>query len=387
MHLCAVVAFLVCFCLFVSVEKSSSSGLGSFLLFPNIPELGNEFFLLLAQILWNIHLDRNVVISALVRVAQSWGTIALQSHDLSRLCSGRNLDGHLTVDNGRLDGVSENRVQITNSLFGIDFGSLATEIAVLLDAQENVQVTGRSTVGAGVSLPSHAKLVSVFDSRGNRDLDLLCLLVESLSTAGSTVFLDLLSGTSAAGAGLLRLEVTEWRSGDLDRDSLTATLGTGDDLGSGLDSVSVAGFAGFQVSDSYLFFSTKDGRLEVNLQIESKIVARDGSTRLSSTTASETSAAAHAASHAAAKEGIKDVIQVDLLSETGTASKGGSLSLAGGRCSNSLFTKHVVFLFQLGVLEDLVGTVDLLEFFGSVLSGVGVCRIIEKMCESRIQSS
>jgi len=350
-----------------TVEKSlSSRGFG--LSLPHRPQLFDEFFLLLAEVLWNVDLDGDVVIPSLVGVAQSGSTVALQSHDLSGLRTGRDLDGHLAIDDRRLDGVSENGVDVADGFLRVDLGSLATELGILLDAQENVQVSGGTAVGTGVSLSSHPELVAVLDSGGNGDLDLFRLLVESLSAAGSAVFLDLLSGSATAGAGLLRLEVSERGSGHLDRDSAAAAVGAGADLAAGLDTASATGVAGLQVANADLFLSSKDGGLEVDLQIESEIVSDHGSSGLLSGTGTSSSSKAATA----AKEGIKNIVQVDLLSETGTTSKGRSLALTGRRGSHTRFPKHVVFLFQVRVFQNLVGTVDLLELFRGVLSGVGI---------------
>mmetsp|Transcript_23712 Transcript_23712/g.66963 ORF Transcript_23712/g.66963 Transcript_23712/m.66963 type:complete len:321 (-) Transcript_23712:637-1599(-) len=281
-------------------------------------QLLDQLLLLLAQILRNFDVHGDVMISPIRRwAAQSWCSVALQTHDLSRLGARRDFDGDFAVDDGRLDGISQNGIDVADGLVGVDFGSLATELRIRLHSQEDVQISRRATVRTGITFASDSQLVAVVHARRDGDLNLLRLLVQPLSSARSAVLLDLLSGTAAGGARLLRLEVTQRRSGDLHGHAGSAARWARGDLAAWLDAGSCACVAGFQMPDADLLLATEDSSLKVDLQIEPQII----SSNRSSGPATAASSATRSSSHATAEEGIEDVTQIHLLSETGPAAE------------------------------------------------------------------
>mmetsp|Transcript_3929 Transcript_3929/g.10301 ORF Transcript_3929/g.10301 Transcript_3929/m.10301 type:complete len:244 (+) Transcript_3929:355-1086(+) len=243
------------------------------------------------------------MVASLFGISQSWCTVTLQSHYLSWLRSRRNLDSYLAVNDRCFDRVTENGIKVTDGFLGINFRSLTTKVGVFFNSQKDIKVSCWSAIGTGVSFPSHTKFVSIFDSRRDCNLDLFRFLVESLTTANSTIFFNLLSSSSTCGTSLLSLEVSKRCSGDLNRYTTTTTLSTSVDLAARFHTVPITCVTGLQVSNSDLFFAPKHSRFEVNFQVESKIISDHGSPRLrSSSSATEACTAAHAATHATTKE-------------------------------------------------------------------------------------
>mmetsp|Transcript_17681 Transcript_17681/g.43088 ORF Transcript_17681/g.43088 Transcript_17681/m.43088 type:complete len:276 (-) Transcript_17681:539-1366(-) len=255
-------------------------------------------------------------------VPEPWCTVTLQSHNLTGLSARGDLDRYLAVDDWSLDRISKDGVQVANGLFGINLGTFSTEIIVLLDTEEDVQVSSWATVRAGITLTSDTQLVTVLNTGGDRDLDLFRLLVESLTATRSTVLFDLLPSSSARRAGLLGLEVTKWCPCHLDCYTATSTGRTGRDFGTGFHTTTLTGVTCFEVTDPDLLLSTEDSCLEVNVKVESEVVTDDGTTLGTASTATHatTETSTHTTAHSSAtEERIEDIIQVDLLAESSTS--------------------------------------------------------------------
>jgi hypothetical protein len=130
------------------------------------------------------------------------------------------------------------------------------------------------------------------------------------------------------------------------------------------------------MTNANLFFSTKDGRLEINFQVKSQVIAHHGT---ASTRAGPTSTTAHAST--TAKERIKDITQINFSSKA-TTKGGSSRSITGSRRSNALFAKPIVLLLEIRVVENFVGTVNVLKLFSGILTRVGIYIEIESELET-----
>jgi hypothetical protein len=191
-------------------------------------------------------------------------------------------------------------------------------------------------------------------------------LIQSLPTASTTVFFNPLPSTTAGGAGLLRLKVAQWRPGYLDCHSRPTTGTARADFGTWFDTISVTGRTRFQMTNANLFFSTKDGLLEINFQVKSQVIAHHWTT---STCACPTGTTTTHAS--TTKERIKDITQINFLSKATTKGRS-SRGITGSRRSNALFAKPIVFLLEIRVVENFVGTVNVLKLFSGILTRVGI---------------
>mmetsp|Transcript_21389 Transcript_21389/g.39959 ORF Transcript_21389/g.39959 Transcript_21389/m.39959 type:complete len:414 (+) Transcript_21389:327-1568(+) len=312
------------------------------------------------------------MIAARVGVAEPGRAVALETHDLSRLRPRRNLDGNLPVNDRTLNRRSQYSIDVTDTRIRINLGPFPPELLILLDPKEDVQVSCGTAVRSRIALAPHPQLVSVLDSRGNSHLDLLRLLDSTLPGASAAVLLNLLSRASAGGARLLRLKVTKRSSSHLHRHTRTVAYVARADLRSGLDAVAAARVARFLVTDPDLLLSSEDGRLEVDFQVEPQVVASHGTARASSATAE---AAAH--SSASTEEGVEDVAQVDLLAEPGSATKWRSgPALRGRGSSDTLLAIHVVLLLHVGIVQNLVCAVNLLELLRRVLARISIGMVL-----------
>jgi hypothetical protein len=120
------------------------------------------------------------------------------------------------------------------------------------------------------------------------------------------------------------------------------------------------------VTNAHFFFSTKDCRLEINLQVKAQVIAHDGTTSGACTTTTGTT------THASTKEAIKNVTQIDFLSKAAASKGRSSCSITCSRRSNTLFAKPVVLLLEIGVVENFVCTVNVLELLCGILAGIGI---------------
>src|SRR5437867_4477000 len=113
-------------------------------------------------------------------------------------------DAHLrfrALDRRHVDLVAERRLRRRETCEVHEIVAFATEEVVLLQADEDVEVAGRSAAHARLALAGDAELLAVVDAGRDGQSDLAVLALTAFASAVSALLIDGLPGAAAARAG------------------------------------------------------------------------------------------------------------------------------------------------------------------------------------------
>src|SRR6516225_4134507 len=256
----------------------------------------------------------------------------------------------VAVDGRHLDLAAQRRKDHGDRHSAVQIGALALEERMRADREKNVEVPGRSTAHARLAFARESYAGAVLDARGDVDRERALARHPPGARAGWAGVVDDLSAALAGGTGPLEREET---LGVTDA-SLAAAGRTSLGFGAGLGARAGASLAGHRGGDADL-----RGLAEIGLlQADFHIVAQIG--------AALAAAPASTASAAHAEQVIEDV------GEGGshvaeTVGRAGAGMLEGG------VAEAVIGRALVGILEDLVGLVDLFEAdFAALVAGIAI---------------
>src|SRR5215471_1131711 len=232
----------------------------------------------------------------------------------------------------------------------MEIGTLALEERMCAKREENVEIAGRSTAHARLALAREPDAGAILDARGDVDRKRALARHPPGARARRAGIIDDLAAALAGRTGPLEREET---LGVTDA-SLTAAGRTSLGFGAGLGAGARAALAGHRGRDAHL-----GGLAEIGfLQGDFHVVAQIG--------AALAAAAASAATAAHAEQVIEDV------------GEGGShIAEAVGRAGAGMLeggvAEAVIGRALVGILEDLVGLVDLFEAdFATLIAGIAI---------------
>src|SRR5699024_696783 len=226
---------------------------------------------------------------------------------------------------------------------------------------------GGAAVGAGVAHAPQGKALVVVDAHGDADLQGLFGGHPAAAVADLAGVLDDLALAAAAGAGLLALHDSKGGALLLDDIAAAAAVGAGLGLAAGGRAAAAALGAGLLPGDGDVLFAAVDRLVKAQGDAHPDVLALTGGVGVGA-------CAAPKPAEAAAEDVPEDVPQVH---PAKAAEAAGSAALAGRVVGvHPRKAKLVVALALFRVGQDLVGLVDLLEFFlGGLVAGV-VVRVV-----------
>src|SRR6516225_2452587 len=256
----------------------------------------------------------------------------------------------VAVDGRHLDLAAQRRKDHGDRHSAVQIGALALEERMCADREENVEIPGRSAAHARLAFACEPYAGAILDARGDVDRERALARHPPGARAGWTGVVDDLSAALAGGTGPLEREETL----SVTDASLAAAGRTSLGFGAGLGARARASLAGHRGGDADL-----RGLAEIGLlQADFHIVAQIG--------AALAAAPASTASAAHAEQVIEDVGE-------GGSHVAETVGRAGAGMLESGVAEAVVGRALVGILEDLVGLIDLLEAdFAALVAGIAI---------------
>src|SRR5215471_9331271 len=239
----------------------------------------------------------------------------------------------VAVDGRHLDLAAHRRKDHGDRHAAVQIGALAVEKRMCADREENVEIPGGSTAHARLAFARESYAGAILDARGDVDRERALARHPPGARAGWAGVVDDLSTTLAGGTGPLEREET---LGVTDA-SMAAAGRTSLGFGAGLGAGPGASLASHRGGDAHLGGLAEIGLLQADFHVVAQIGAA-----LAASPAS-TASAAHA------EQVIEDV------------GEGGS------------HVAETVGRAGVGILEDLVGLIDLFEAdFAALVAGIAI---------------
>ena len=168
-------------------------------------QLAQQLALVLGEL--DRRLDRDVAVQvARVAGAHALDALAAQAELLAGLGAFGNVDRRLARESGHFDLAAEGGRDEAYGHLAMQIITVALEDVVLLQANLDIQVTGWSTVGAGLSVAGAADAHAVVDAGRNLHFQRFLLLELALAVAGGAGLRNDLAGAAAVRARLLHAE-------------------------------------------------------------------------------------------------------------------------------------------------------------------------------------
>src|SRR6266542_147147 len=309
-------------------------------------EFLEQFLLLGREVGRRLDVDFDVHVAALRR-AHDGHALAAQAELVAALGAGRDVDArHLAVERRHLDVAAERGLHHRYRHAAMHVGTLALEQLVAAHRQEDVEIAGRPAARAGLALAAEADARAVLDTGGNVDLERLVAPRAALAHAGAARLVDHLACPVAGMAGAL-----DGEEALLGPQTAAAMAGRALlRLGAGLGATALAGLAGDRRRHAHRGFGAAIGLLKRDLEIEAQILA------------AHVGASAAAALAAGTEHLLEDVAEyraeieaLGAAAERSTGPAGAHAAFEGG------WPIAVVGGALLGILQDVVGVVDVLE--------------------------
>ncbi len=261
--------------------------------------------------------------------------------------------GAPAVDAGHLDMPAEGRLRHAQGHADEDVRTLALEDRVRAQRDVDIEVAGGRAAQAGLALAGQADAGAVLDAGRDGDVERALALHAPRPLADLAGVLDDAPGPAAGGAGALDQEEALLRA-DLSR-ALAARAGLRAGGGGTLGPGALARLAGDRGGDADIGLRTGEGFLEADLDLGAQVGPAAGG------------AAARAAAPAAeaAEHFLEDVLEG--AAEGVAAAAAEAAGTAGAALFEGGVAEAVIGGALLGVLQDVVGLVQLLELGLGVL--------------------
>src|SRR6185437_14278823 len=313
-------------------------------------ELLEQLFLLGRQVGRRLDGDLDVHVAALGR-AHDRHALGAQPELVAALRARRDVDARrLAVERRHLDRAAERRLHHRDRHLAVHVRSLALEQRVAAHRQEDIEIARRPAAGAGLALAAEANAGAVLDA--GRDVDLERLLAAHAALAGADLarLVDHLSGAVAGRAGAL-----DGEEALLGADAAAAVAGRAlVRFGAGLGARAVAGLAGDRARDAHRGLGAAIGLLQRDLEIEAQVLAAH--VGASTGTLPAPAAVEHLLEDVAEHRAEVEALRIEAARPAGavaTLEGGGAVAVVGRAL--------------VGILQDVVGVVDLLELLFSFL--------------------
>jgi hypothetical protein len=155
--------------------------------------------------------DRRLYRDVAVQVTGVTGThtldaFAAQTELLASLRTFWNVDGSFAIERGHINLSAQCGLAETDGHGAMQVVTITLENVVLLEANLNVQVTGRAAVGARFTVARAANAHAVVNARRDFDFECFLLFEFALATARRAGVGDDFAGAAAVRAGLLHAE-------------------------------------------------------------------------------------------------------------------------------------------------------------------------------------
>jgi hypothetical protein len=297
-----------------------------------------------------------VATAAIVEVRH---TLATNSEHPAALGTGRDLEAGcllIRIKHRYVDLVAERGLGEIDRQVELQIIALATEEAVRLDVNDQVEVAGWATVGAGLTFVTEANLRVVVDTGRDADLQLALNLDAALTAALLARVLDDRAVTVAAIADADIDELAKQILVNPPQFAAAATTDAGDRGAAGLDAAAAAGGSGVVAREGDLALGAEDRVVEANLEVDPQVGA-------------PLHALAPAGRGGRAEERVKDVLDAEpARSPEGAAAEAAVLANVA---------EAIVGCPTLPIGEDLIGLLDLFEPLRGASLGVAIRVVLQ----------
>lgn len=339
-----------------------------------LAELADQIFLFIRQLGRDLQHDLGIQVAGPL-AAHVGHAFALHAEHVAGLRACRNLKRKLLGKSGDRNGIAQSCLAEGDGHFEPQIVALAGKQLVVAHVEHYVQVTCRTAVGAGLALTLQRQHVIRVGSCRDRNVERNGLADLAGTAAGRARIFDDLTGAAAVIAGTDALELAQRRvlyGADL---AGAAAVRTGLRAGALLRAGAAAGIAGAVLRQPDLL-----------LAAEHRFVERDVHALLDIRTAPRTvpRLPAAAAESETAAEHVEDVLKPAEAGRVKTAEPA-SAAVSGVRI-HAGEAEAVVFFFFVGVRQNGIGLVDLLELLlRRFVAGVSVRVILHgHLAEGRL---